>query len=58
MSETYTVKLNARGKGSIEYSPSTYGCDYCGWTDTDKSFFYEYEGAIYCSLHKGGEASD
>jgi hypothetical protein len=46
--ETYTVTLNG---GGITYSPSTYGCDYCGFTDTDKSYFTLIKGALYCSLH-------
>ena len=48
--ETYTVRLD---KGKITYSPSTYGCDECGWVDTDKSFFYSKGHDLVCSLHKG-----
>lgn len=51
--ETYTVTLNG---GGITYSPSIYGCDYCGFTDTDKSYFTLIKGELYCSLHVG-EAS-
>ena len=46
--ESYTVKLNA---GSITYAPSIYGCDYCGFTDTDKSYFTLVSGSLFCSLH-------
>ena len=46
----YTVKLN---DGRIEYV-ADYSCDECGWVDNDRSFFYEKNGKLYCSLHKGG----
>ena len=47
--ESYTVRLE---KGKITYLPSTYACDYCGWSDTDKSFFYLTPKGLFCSLHK------
>jgi hypothetical protein len=48
--ETYKVKLD---NGAITYTPSNYGCDYCGFTDPDKSYFTLINGALFCSLHKG-----
>lgn len=47
--ETYKVILN---NGGITYSPSFYACDFCGWSDTDKSFFYLTKKGLFCSLHK------
>jgi hypothetical protein len=47
--ESYKVILN---KGAIKYTPSIYGCDYCGFTDEDKSYFTLINGALFCSLHK------
>lgn len=47
--ETYSVRLDG---GKITYSDSTYGCDECGWTDTDRSFFYISGDKLVCSLHK------
>lgn len=46
--ESYTVRLSNK---EITYTPSIYGCDYCGFTDTDKSYFTLIKGALYCSLH-------
>jgi hypothetical protein len=46
--ESYSVVLDGR---AINYTVSTYGCDYCGFTDKDKSFFYLVKGGLYCSLH-------
>lgn len=46
--ESYIVKLD---EGKISYSRSRYACDFCGWWDYDKTFFYPTSGAIYCSLH-------
>lgn len=43
----YTVKLNG---GKITYV-GDYQCASCGYVDNDKSFFYEKEGGLYCSLH-------
>lgn len=47
--ESYKVILNG---GGITYAPSIFGCDYCGYTDTDKTMFSLIKGALYCSLHK------
>lgn len=33
-------------------------CDYCGWVDTDPSFFWYYAGKNYCSLHKEGKSDE
>ena len=46
--ESYKVILNG---GSITYAPSIYGCDYCGFTDTDKGYFTLINGDLFCSLH-------
>ena len=52
--QTYKVILNA---GDITYTPSIYGCDYCGFTDTDKGYFTLINGSLFCSLHtsEGGK---
>ena len=52
--ESYKVILDG---GSITYAPSIYGCDYCGFIDTDKSFFTLKDGSLFCSLHikEGGK---
>ena len=52
--QSYKVILNG---GSITYAPSIYGCDYCGFTDTDKSYFTLINGSLFCSLHtsEGGK---
>jgi len=47
--ESYVVRLD---KGSISYLPSVYACDNCGWSDTDRSFFYLTAKGLFCSLHK------
>ena len=47
--ETYTVKLEGNG---ISYTPSVYGCDECGWQDSDRSFFYIKGSELVCSLHR------
>lgn len=26
-------------------------CAYCGYADTEKEMYKEYEGQLYCSLH-------
>lgn len=46
--ESYTVRLD---NGKITYSPSTYECDGCGWVSKDRSFFYEKDNKLVCSLH-------
>jgi hypothetical protein len=46
--ESYKVILNG---GGVEYTPSLYACDYCGFSDHDKSFFYLINGSLFCSLH-------
>ena len=48
--EKYTVRLD--GQGGITYTPRLYGCDECGWTDYDLSFFTLQGKNLYCSLHK------
>ena len=50
--ESYIVRLD---KGSITYLPSDYACDSCGYTEQDRSMFYESKGGLFCSLHKEGE---
>jgi hypothetical protein len=47
---SYTVKLN---NGKISYE-ADYSCKECGWVDNDRSFFYEKNNELYCSLHKEG----
>lgn len=44
----YTVRLSGVG---IQYL-ADYSCANCGYADDDRSFFYEVEGSLYCSLHK------
>jgi hypothetical protein len=48
--QSYKVILSG---GSITYAPSIYGCDYCGFTDTDKGYFTLINGSLFCSLHTG-----
>jgi hypothetical protein len=50
----YTVILD---KGKITYKGS-YQCYECGWVDNDRTFFYERENELYCSLHKEEKASE
>jgi len=52
--QTYKVILNGN---AINYTPSIFGCDYCGFTDTDQSYFTLVNGSLFCSLHtnKGGK---
>jgi hypothetical protein len=44
----YTVRLTG---GKVEYI-ADYSCKECGWVDNDRSFFYEKDNELYCSLHK------
>lgn len=43
----YTVRLDGH---KITYI-GDYACFSCGYVDNDKSFFYERNGNLYCSLH-------
>jgi hypothetical protein len=45
----YTVRLDG---GKITYLGAN-ECQECGYIDNDSSFFYEKEGKLFCSLHKG-----
>jgi hypothetical protein len=45
----YTVRLDGR---KITYLGAN-ECQECGYVDNDSSFFYEKEGKLFCSLHKG-----
>jgi hypothetical protein len=53
--ESYTVRLD---NGKITYSPSTYECDDCGWAYQDRSFFYEKDNKLVCSLHLEEQDAD
>jgi hypothetical protein len=54
MNYNYTVKLDNR---RVTYV-ADYQCEYCGWVDNDRSFFYETDGKLYCSLHKKGVSNE
>ena len=48
--QTYKVILD---RNAITYTPSIYGCDYCGFEDPDKGYFTLINGSLFCSLHIG-----
>ena len=54
MNYNYTVKLENK---KVTYA-ADYQCEYCGWVDNDRSFFYETDGKLYCSLHKEQDDDD
>jgi len=48
--QTYKVILD---HNAITYTPSIYGCDYCGFEDENKGYFTLLNGSLFCSLHTG-----
>ena len=43
--------FHQRGLEGVRKEQRFYECDFCGYQDSDPSFFWEREGREYCSLH-------